>query len=140
MQRQTARTESKVARAQAEELRLTAQQERAAAHLEAARKRQENAYKLGQQKVGLSGSGFVLDDAQAAHVIGSSVAEATLAEQLIIAQGEQRARNLEEDARITQWSGRARAAGTSMAAGVGLAKDSTSWWDNYGSQFANGTA
>jgi hypothetical protein len=115
--------EMAIARQQAEELKLAAKQERAVAHMEAARKRSENKFKIGEAKAGLAGSGFVLDDAQSAFIIGESVAEATLSEKLIIAQGDQRARNMEAGAKNTLWEGKMKKKLNNFGATVGLVKD-----------------
>ncbi len=131
--------EMAVARQQAEELRISAQQERAASHIEAARKRQENQFKLGEQRAALGGSGFTLDDATAANIIGNSAAEATLSERLILAQGDQRARNMEAQARNTLWGGKMAKKAGNLSAIVGLGKDAVGWFDNYGSGIVNGT-
>lgn len=131
--------EMAVARQQADELKLSAQQERAAAHMEAARKRQENQFKLGEQRAALGGSGFTLDDATAANIIGNSAAEATLSERLIVAQGDQRARNMEAQARNTLFGGKMAKKAGNLSAIVGLGKDTASWFDSYGSQFVNKT-
>lgn len=131
--------EMAIARQQAEELRISAQQERAAAHIESARKRQENQFKLGEQKAALGGSGFTLDDATAANIVSNSVAEATLSERLIVAQGDQRARNMDAQSRNTLWSGRMAKKAGNLSAVIQLGKDTASWFDKYGSQFSNGT-
>lgn len=131
--------EMAVAKQQAEELRKSAQQERAASHIEAARKRQENQFKLGETRAALGGSGFTLDDATAANIISNSAVEATLAERLIIAQGDQRARNMETQATNTLWSGKMAKKAGNLSAIVGLGKDTASWFDSYGSQFVNKT-
>ena len=123
MARYQSQMEMAIARQQAEELKLAAKQERAVAHMEAARKRSENKFKIGEAKAGLAGSGFVLDDAQSAFIIGESVAEATLSEKLIIAQGDQRARNMEAGAKNTLWEGKMRKKLNNFGATVGLVKD-----------------
>jgi hypothetical protein len=123
MARYQSQMEMAIARQQAEELKLAAKQERAVAHMEAARKRSENKFKIGEAKAGLAGSGFVLDDAQSAFIIGESVAEATLSEKLIIAQGDQRARNMEAGAKNTLWEGKMKKKLNNFGATVGLVKD-----------------
>lgn len=130
--RSNSNAERAAAMYQARENERMAQQERAAAHLEAARKRRENQFKLGQQKDALGGSGFTLDDPTAVKIIGDSAAAATLAEQLIIAQGDQRARNMEAQARMTKWSGKVGARQSTLAANVQLVSDTGSWFTNYG--------
>jgi hypothetical protein len=64
-----------------------------------------------------------LDDAQSAFIIGESVAEATLSEKLIIAQGDQRARNMEAGAKNTLWEGKMKKKLNNFGATVGLVKD-----------------
>lgn len=118
---------------------MSAQQERAAAHMEAARKRQENQFKIGETRAALGGSGFTLDDATAANIISNSAAEATLAERLIIAQGDQRARNMETQATNTLWSGKMAKKAGNLSSIVGLGKDAAGWFDSYGSAFVNKT-
>lgn len=137
--RYQAQMEMAVARQQAEELKISAQQERAASHIEAARKRSENQFKIGETKAALGGSGFTLDDATAANIISGSVAEATLSERLIIAQGDQRARNVEAQARNTLWGGKMTKKAGNLSAIVGLGKDTASWFDTYGNSIVNGT-
>ena len=139
MTRYQSQMEMAAARQQAEELRISAQQERAAAHYEAARKRSENKFKLGETKAALGGSGFTLDDATSANIIGDSVAQSTLAEQLIIAQGDQRARNMEVQAKNTLWSGKMQKKARNMSAWVDLGRDTASWFENYGSKYVNKT-
>lgn len=126
-----------VAEANAANLEIQAGQERAAAQHEAARKQLEHKMKLGDTKAELAGSGFTLDDSTSATIIGQTVEQQTLAELLLIRQGEQRAQNMEAQARQLRWEGKMNRKGGNLSATAQLIQDGASWYNNYGSGIAN---
>lgn len=128
-----------VAEANARNLEIQAGQERAAAHYEASRKQLENRMKLGEAKAELAGSGFTLDDPTSATIIGQTVEQQTLSEMLMLKQAEQRAQNMEAQARQSRWEGSMSRKGANIGATANLIASGTDWYNNYGSGIGNST-
>jgi hypothetical protein len=114
-----------------------AKQERAVNQYNAQLMALKDRTELGQTKHSLAGSGFTLDDPTSQTIIGQTVEQQTLSELLMVRQGEQRARGVEQQARINLFEGRMAASAKRSESAVGLLKNGSSWWNNYGSGFVN---
>lgn len=118
--------------ATAAQLETQANQERAIAQLEAARRRRAGKAQLSEQQSMLASSGFASDDPSSLHLVSETVGAQTLEELLVLAQGEDTARQTEFQAQQVRKGGRMDARSGTMSALVSGMGGFTSWYDRYG--------
>jgi hypothetical protein len=131
-QYQQGQAQQRQANATAAQLETQANQERAIAQLEAARRRREGKAQLSQQKSLLADSGFASDDPSSLHLINETVGAQTLEELLVLAQGEDAARQTEFQAQQVRQGGASAAQSGRLSALISVAEGFTSWYDRYG--------
>lgn len=98
-----------------------ANQERAVAQYNAAKQREEHKRVLARQRAGLAASGFDPTDATGTVLTAETVKTATLEELLTLAQGEERARQMDFAAKVRSSTAKSARRGSYLAAGATLA-------------------
>lgn len=109
-----------------------AKQERAVAQLQAARMRREGKAQLSEQRSLMAASGFASDDPTSINLLHDTVGAQTLEELLVLAQGEDAARQQEYAARQTRLGGKNARSNANAGAITSLAGGMSSWYDRYG--------
>lgn len=129
---QAGKAEARAATFTAAQMDARAKQERAVSQLEAARRRREGKAQLSQQKSLMAASGFAADDPSSLHLVSETVGAQTLEELLVLAQGEDSARQMEFEASQTRMAGQQAKANARTGALTTLAGNMFSWYDRYG--------
>lgn len=116
----------------ATQIETRAKQERAIAQMEAARRRRQGKAQLSTQRSLMATTGFASDDPTSLSLVSETVGAQTLEELLVLAQGEDSARQMEFEAKQVRQGGKNAMRNAKSEAFGALVGGGMSWYDRYG--------